>query len=40
MLEKSSLKSDCKNGALGLCVLATKGEVAVITSSVLNLYFP
>lgn len=39
MLEKSPLKSDCKNGVLGLCVSAPKGEAPIIPFSVLKFYF-
>lgn len=40
MLEKSPWKSDCKNGVLGLCVSAPKGEAPIIPPSILKLFFP
>lgn len=38
MLEKSPLKSDCKN-VLGICVLSPKEKARIIPSSILKFYF-
>lgn len=38
MLEKSILKSHCKNGVFGLCVSAPAEETPIIPSSILKLY--